>query len=70
MKKFNKVEKTIIAMSNDDYETYTCSEHGVFQKKKDSDDGKCPYGNCEGEIILIDNIKELKEKFKKELNFL
>lgn len=63
-----KIEKTIIATAGENYETYDCSVHGVFQKRKDVDDGKCPY-KCEGIVSKIDNIEELRVQFKKELGF-
>lgn len=64
MRKYNKSEKMIITLSDDNYTTYDCTEHGIFQKRKDVDDGKCPYTNCKGVVTPVENIKELREKFK------
>jgi len=66
MRKIQKTEKMIIAMSGDDYITYDCTEHGIFQKRKDVDGGKCPYSTCSGKVSLVENIKELKDKFRLE----
>ena len=54
-------------MVDDNYTTYDCTEHGIFQKRKDVDDGKCPYSTCKGKVSLVENIDELKEKYKLEL---
>jgi len=67
MRRLQKTEKMIIATVDDNYTTYDCSEHGIFQKRNDVDDGKCPYSTCKGVVSLVKNIGELKEKFKKEL---
>jgi len=69
MRKLQKTEKMIIAMVDDNYITYDCTEHGIFQKRKDVDDGKCPYSTCKGTVSLVENINELKEKYKLELGF-
>lgn len=66
MERFCKIEKFLIANVDDNYTTYRCDEHGVFQKRKDIDDGCCIY--CKKKYNPIENITELKEKFKKELN--
>lgn len=31
MRKLQKTEKMMIAMSGDNYTTYDCAEHGIFQ---------------------------------------
>jgi hypothetical protein len=69
MRKLQKTEKMIIAMADDNYTTYDCTEHGIYQKRKDVDDGKCPYSTCKGKVSLVENIDELKEKYKLELGF-
>jgi len=59
-KKLNHVEQFLIAAA--DLRKYTplyCEEHGVFFKRKDVNDKKCPY--CKKKCKVIDNIKELKE---------
>ena len=67
-KKFAKTEKVIIAMDNgENYNTYRCDEHGVFQKRKDVDDSKCPY--CKKACNPVENIDELRQQFKKELGY-
>jgi len=68
MGKYLKAEKVIIAMHDDSVNTYQCSIHGVFSKRKDVDDKKCG-PNCKGEITVIENVNELKEKFKEELGW-
>ncbi len=36
MKKISKVEKAILEMNNfENYDTYRCSEHGIYQIRKD-----------------------------------
>lgn len=69
MRKLKKTEKVIIAMSSDNYITYDCSEHGIFQHRKDTDTKKCPYPSCVGKVALVENITELKETLKTELGF-
>jgi hypothetical protein len=66
-RKYSKTEKVIIAMCGDNYVTYDCPEHGVFQKRKDVDDGKCPYSTCKSTPVKIENIDELRKKFSEEL---
>jgi uncharacterized protein YbcV (DUF1398 family) len=68
MRKLKKTEKMIIAISDDNYTTYDCSEHGIFQIRKDVDNGKCPYSTCKGSVVLVENINELREACKSELN--
>lgn len=63
--KFEKTEKFLIANADKKYTTYRCDEHGVFQMRKDVDNGLCPY--CKKQYLPMENIEELKEKFKKEL---
>lgn len=67
-RKYLKIEKTIIETDGENYETCDCSIHGVFQKRKDVDDGKYPY-KCEDIVSKMDNIEELRVQFKKELGF-
>ena len=69
MRKLQKTEKIIIAIVDDNYTTYDCTEHGIFQIRKDTDDGKCPYSTCKGKVSLVENIAELKEKYRTELGF-
>lgn len=67
-KKFSKAEKTIIALVDEnEYTTYVCFEHGVFQQRNDVANGICPY--CKKVCEKLDNVSELREQFKKELCF-
>jgi hypothetical protein len=64
--KYSKMEKTLIMSTNDNYNTYKCQQHGVFLKRKDVDDGKCPYkSNCG--VDKISDIEKLKSQFMSEL---
>jgi len=65
MKKFSKVEKVLIATNEGEFNTYKCPEHGVFQKRKAIDNGECIF--CKKKCEPIENIDELKEKFRIEL---
>ena len=67
MRKFNKTEKMIIALVDDNYVTYDCPKHGIYQKRKDVDDGQCPFSTCGETTSKIENISELRNKFKEEL---
>jgi histidinol phosphatase-like PHP family hydrolase len=69
MRKLEKTEKFIIAMSDDNYTAYDCTEHGIFLNKKDDDNGKCPHPMCDGQVSIIKDINKLKEKFKVELGY-
>lgn len=67
-RKFQKVEKVLIAdVDVSKYTTYDCKEHGIYQYRKDADTELCPY--CKQKNGPLENINELKTKFKKELNF-
>lgn len=63
--KFSKAEKTMIALVNNNYATYKCKAHGIFQQRNDIATGKCP--TCGKTCAEMDNIAELKEKFRKDL---
>ena len=66
--KISKIEKNLIALGdNEKYNTYHCAEHGIYQKRKDVDDKKCIY--CKKENEVVENIDELKEKYRKELGY-
>lgn len=68
MRKFKKDEKRMIAMLwNENYNAYICPVHVIFIKRKDNDKGNCPY-TCDAVCTPIENIKELHEQFKKELD--
>ena len=68
MRRLSKVEKLIIAEYDEEFNAYDCSEHGIFMRRKDKDDSKCLYSNCEGIVTTVNNIEELRDKYKKELN--
>lgn len=66
MKRLLKVEKILIATTDTTkYITYRCAEHGVFQQRNDIKNGLCPY--CHEEYKPVDNIDQLKEKYREEL---
>lgn len=66
MRKFNNVEKMIIATGNPDkFKTYDCKEHGIYQNNVQGDNKKCPRCKVEGEPIEVTT--ELQEKYKKDL---
>lgn len=66
MKKFSEIEKFVLAMTDEDnFNTYICSEHGIYQNRKDVDTKKCAY--CQKEHEPLSNVSELKEKYKLEL---
>lgn len=62
---FDKVEKFLISEfdDNDDFTTYRCAQHGVFQLRKDRDDGRCPFCGMKYLPIPQDILLELKKKF-------
>lgn len=61
-KRLSQVEKFLIVRADvDNYTSRYCEEHGVFQSRKDTDTGKCPY--CKKECEVIDNIEELRDKY-------
>ena len=69
MPRFCKTERFLIANVDDSqYSTYRCPVHGVFQIRKNVDDGLCPYSSCKQKGQTIENYQELKEKYKKEFN--
>lgn len=59
-KKLSRVEIFLLQNTSDNsnYNTYRCSEHGIYQKRKDEDDAKCVY--CKKEHEKID-VKEFKK---------
>lgn len=65
MKKFQKTEKMIIALVGNDYTSFRCEDHGVFQIHNSNNSGVCPY--CKKMYKPLENITELKAKFKAEL---
>ena len=65
MKRISKVEKFLIAEIDDNYTTYRCDEHGVYQIRKDVNNSQCPY--CKKKYEPLKNFKELQAKFKTEL---
>lgn len=68
MKKFDKVEKVLLASVDvNNYTTFRCDEHGVFQQRNDCVTGVCNY--CKKKYEPLSNVEELKEKFCKELNW-
>lgn len=66
MKKFSKTEKIVIATMGDNFNAFRCEEHGVFLRRNDQTNEKCPY-DCNSTVNKIDNAKELKDKFSDEL---
>lgn len=65
MKKFNKAEKFLIAISPDHAVSYLCEQHGLYQSFLPHNNIKCAY--CKKEHEPLD-ISELKQQFKKELS--
>lgn len=65
-KKLSKVEKLLIVKVDDNYITLYCEEHGIFQKRVDINDNKCIY--CKKSCEIVENLQELKDKYKSEFN--
>lgn len=61
MKKLTKVEKAILSMSNDSYNTYRCTEHGFYLIRKDEPDERqvCPYCKGKNPVLSSDEIKKM-----------
>ena len=66
---FTMEEKTIIALNVDNYDTFICKVHGVYQIRKRSKIHGCPYCKEEGQSIPEEKMKELHEQFRKELQW-
>ena len=48
----NRMEKMLLKnVDQNEYNVYQCSIHGLFWKRKDKDNKKCPYSGCKGKII-------------------
>jgi hypothetical protein len=64
VRRLKKIEKIIIANMSDNYIVFDCTEHGIFGVRNDVQNTKCIYQNCNGNQSKIDNIEELKEKYR------
>jgi len=63
MKKLNRKEKILIAMVDiDKYTAYKCEKHGIYQLRKDIDNGECPH--CKIKNKPLENIEDLQKQYK------
>jgi len=63
---FTELEKIMIAEDEGKYTLYKCHEHGIYMKYKGTSSSKCPF--CDKSFDPIQGVRELRKKFKKELN--
>ena len=63
---FTELEKIMIAQDEGNYVLYKCHDHGIYMNYKGTTSTDCPF--CHKSNDPIQNIRELRKKFKKELN--
>lgn len=63
---FTELEKLMIAEDDGKYTLYKCSEHGIYMKYKKATSSTCPF--CNKSNDPIQDVRELRKKFKRELN--
>lgn len=63
--KFSEFDKITIVEGGLDYKCHFCETDGVFLKYKNISDCKCPW--CGKVCDPIENVRDLRKKFKKEL---
>lgn len=65
MKRLTKVEKAMLEMGDSEkYNSYRCSEHGIYQIRKDQPEEKqvCVYCKGKNKLLSDEEIKELINK--------
>ena len=63
--KFTEFDKLTIIEGGLDFTVFYCPDDGVYLKYKNIHDSKCPW--CNKSNDPIENVRELRKKFKKEL---
>lgn len=63
---FTELEKIMIAEDEGKYTLYKCPEHSIYMKYKGTSSSKCPF--CDKSHDPIQGVRELRKKFRKELN--
>ena len=61
MRKFSKIEKTMIIFAGDNYQAYDCKSHGLFLNRDENVSKSCPY-NCGEEVKSLGSVSELRSK--------
>jgi len=65
---FTALEKLMIAEDDGKYTLYKCFEHGIYMKYKKATSSTCPF--CNKSNDPIQDVRELRKKFKRELNII
>ena len=63
---FTDIEKLVIIEDDGKYALFKCPEHGIFLKYKNANSSTCPF--CNKSYDPIQGVRELRKKFKQELN--